>query len=63
MQTIQVVLHDNKTFTFSIENYNSVELTEMLNNTTLTVVNIGSLIVNRNAVKLVLPVTVEPTVE
>jgi hypothetical protein len=57
MQTIQVVLHDNKTFTLGVEGYDPVALAAELNNTTLTVVTIGSLIINRNAVKIVLPVS------
>lgn len=62
MTTIQVQLHDGKSYTFAVENYDEIELTEKLNNNQNTVVNIGKIIVSRSAVKAVLPIaTEEPT--
>lgn len=61
MQTIQVKLHDGSSYTIQLENYDSIEMTQMLNNNTLTVVNINGLIVSRSTVKVIVPVTVEPT--
>lgn len=63
MQTIQVKLHDGSSYTIQLENYDSIEMTQMLNNNTLTVVNINGLIVSRSTVKVIVPVTApsEPT--
>jgi hypothetical protein len=61
MQTILVKLHDGTSYTVNLENYDSVKMTEMLNNNTLTVVNISGLIVARSTVKVIVPVTIAPT--
>lgn len=64
MQGIQVKLHDGTQYTIQMENYDSVKMTELLNNNTLTVVNINGLIVARSTVKVIAPVTIaneEPT--
>jgi hypothetical protein len=61
MQAILVKLHDGTSYTVNVENYDSVKMTDMLNNNALTVVNINGLIVARSTVKVIVPVTIAPT--
>jgi hypothetical protein len=59
--TIQVVLHDKESFKITLESYDSIHITELLNDNTLTVINLGGLVVNRNSIRFISPISTEPT--
>jgi hypothetical protein len=56
MTKIQISLHDGMVITIDVEDYNASELSAMLNDQKLLMVNIGQIIINKNAVKLIIPV-------
>lgn len=53
---IQISLADGTTITAHIENYNTIELAEQINNQKLTVIAIGDIIFNKNMVKTIVPI-------
>lgn len=59
MTTIQVVLHDGMSFTANLESYNADDVTGKLNNPQTIMVNIGGAIIHKNAIKMIVPVTME----
>jgi hypothetical protein len=64
MAMIQVVLHEGKSFTLPVENYDPIEMTALINNNALTVVCISNIIIHRTSIKMIYPVTIpepEPT--
>jgi hypothetical protein len=56
MTKIQIALHDGSTITSEME-YNAVELANSLNDPKLLMVTVGDVIVNKNAVKMIAPIT------
>lgn len=54
--TLQIQLHDNTQLTVSMEGYNSAQFTSMLNDPKLTFIAIGDASLNKNIIKLVIPV-------
>lgn len=52
---ITIYLHNNKSFTTYIENYNSVEFAKQLNDTKNMVVAVGDVIVNKNSINMIAP--------
>jgi hypothetical protein len=61
MTKIQVTLNDNTTITASVEGYDASNLSDKLNDPKLLMVTIGNVIVNKNAVKMIMPVVEPPT--
>lgn len=55
MTKIQVFLQDGTVITADMENYNATDLSLKLNDPKLLMVQIGEIIVNKNAVKLIAP--------
>lgn len=58
-KNIQISLHDGMTLTAEIDNYNAADLASKLNDQNLLMVAVGDAIINKNTVKLILPVVAE----
>ena len=56
MTSIQITLQDNTVYDVELESYNVTEMTNMLNDQKLLVVNIGGIIVNRGAIKSIVKI-------
>ena len=54
--TVQIILHDNTTITAEITNYDAPTLAEKMNDPKLLMVAVGNIIVNKQSVKLIVPV-------
>lgn len=57
MTTISVVLHENKSYTIEVESFVAEEVANKLNDHSLLMVSIGDLVVNKNSIKLITPLT------
>lgn len=57
MKKVQISLHDGMVITVDVPDYNAPELASSLNDPKLLMVNIGQVIINKNAVKLIIDVT------
>jgi hypothetical protein len=56
MTKIQISLHDGNVITAEVASYNSADLANKLNDPKLLMVQVGDAIINKNAVKLIIPV-------
>lgn len=56
---ITIYLHNNKSFTTSIEGYDSKDFAKQLNDHQNMVVAIGDVIVNKNSINMIAPTEIE----
>ncbi|WP_366160539.1 hypothetical protein ABXS71_16765 [Bacillus infantis] len=54
---IQISLHDGTAISADVQNYNAAEMAKDLNDPKILMVTVGQIIVNKNAVKLIAPVS------
>jgi hypothetical protein len=54
---IQISLHDGTAINADVPNYNAAEMAKDLNDPKILMVTVGQIIVNKNAVKLIAPVS------
>lgn len=57
MANIRITLQDNTVYDVTLASYNVTDMTNMLNDQKLLVVNIGGIIVNRGAVKSIVQIS------
>lgn len=57
MDKIRVVLQNNKEFVTEIENYNALELTNAINNSESSIVQIGDMVINRHHIECIIKVS------
>lgn len=55
-QKLEILTHEQKVYTVSVENYNPTELNEQLNDSNTNTVLIGDKIFSRIAVKEIIPI-------
>lgn len=60
---IEIHLTNGMKFTADVTGYNGTDFTKMLNNHQIGHVNIGDIVLSKNAVLMILPVTGDPEVE
>jgi hypothetical protein len=56
MTKIQISLHDGMVLTADVENYDATEIASKMNDPKLLAIQVGEAVVNKNIVKLIVPV-------